>query len=275
MRESMFSQRPELSEEDQRLAWDRRVEEITRPPCVIGAGAMLAAASLQTLFLAKGAVPAGAITLITGMPGAKKSWLAYDLALATAQEGRSWLGFPVTPRGPTRNVLVLNYDNPTPECGRRFMRLGMQESDPIHFHSVDLDPLRLPELAAELRAMVTHFRPSLVLVDSLRQAHTGDENSSEEMMAVMGHLKSFYSAGAAVVVVHHEGKGGIAAGVSKARGSGEIAASADAHISVSCSDAIDIATWEKHRSWRMSATEESLPFELIDRGDLTILKLKE
>jgi RecA-family ATPase len=268
---------------EEEFAWLERKRELVRPPILVGAAAMLAAAELKPKMLVENAIPAGAITLIVGEPGAKKSWLAYDLALAVAQ-GRTWLGTPVTPHGPTRNVLVLNYDNPTPECGRRFKRLGMTPEDPIFFHSVELAPLRLPAAEAELRAIVEHLRPSLIVVDSFRQAHDQDENSSQAMAKVMGHLKGFYANGASVVVVHHAGKSSSnplseSSAVGKARGSGEIAGSADCIINVSRVDADegggDVAHWGKHRSWEIPPLDESVRFELLDHGEQTVLVLKE
>jgi RecA-family ATPase len=259
----------------EQLAWDERVREIVGPPWVLDAKEMLARASLKTLFLAEDAVPAGAITLICGSPGSKKSWLAYALALSVAQGG-DWLGSAVTPRGPTSNVLILNYDNPTPECGRRFMRLGMQPGDPIFFHSVELDPFRLPKHADEVRALVAHYAPSLVVVDSLRQAQTEDENDSKVMADIMRTYKGLYAHGASVVIVHHAGKGALTEGVNKVRGTGEIAGSADAVIDVipGTDEHPDTAIWTKHRGWELTPYEEARAFELKDHGESTILTLK-
>lgn len=258
------------AERDAALAWEERKHRLTQPPTLVGARDMLRAAEIETPFLVPGMIPAGAITLIVGEPGAKKSWLAYALAISTAQGG-TWLGRPVTPMGPTCNVLVLNYDNPTNECGRRFARLGMQPDDPIFFHSVDVDPLRLPKAAEDLLAIFQAIRPSLVIVDSLRQSHDADENSSKEMAVVMGCMKQLRGAGAAVVIVHHAGKSElVTSGTGKARGSGEIVASADAQINVSKSDEqddVDVAVWAKHRSWNMPTADESKAFEVIDIGD--------
>jgi RecA-family ATPase len=272
-----------VSSEDEelaaRLAWDSRKAELCQPPILVGAAAMLAAARIKPKMLVEDMIPAGAITLIIGEPGAKKSWLAYALAIATAQGG-DWLGVPVTTHGPKPNVLILNYDNPTPECGRRMMRLGMQAHDPIWFHSVDLDPLRMPASIAELNAIVQHVQPSLVVVDSFRQCHTEDENSSQSMAIVMGHIKGFYAQGSSVVVVHHAGKSnglGGAEGVGKARGSGEIAASADCIIEAKRmkgedgEPGPDVAVWTKHRSWEIAPCDESLQFALLDVGESTQL----
>lgn len=260
---------------DEELAWQDLKERLVRPPTLIGAAAMLAAAQIEASFLVKNMIPAGAITLMVGAPGAKKSWLAYALALATAR-GTDWMGVEVTPKGKSKNVIIFNYDNPTPECGRRFKRLGMTAHDNIHFHSVDLDPLRLPKAAESIRAIVQHLEPSLVVIDSLRQAHEVDENSSSDMAKVMGCYKQLYTNGCAVVIVHHAPKPNALGAGSGARGSGEILASADCQIDVAFSeaDACDTATWTKHRSWEIPDMAASLPFELVDRGESTILQLR-
>ena len=262
-------------ERDEALAWEERKRHLTQPPTIVGPRAMLQAAKISTPFLVPGMIPAGAITLMVGEPGAKKSWLAYGLAIATAQGGK-WLGRATTPQGASRNVLILNYDNPTNECGRRFARLGMAEDDPIYFHSVDVDPLRLPTHADDVLAIAQALRPSLVVIDSLRQAHDADENSSKEMAAVMSSFKALRSGGCSVVIVHHAGKSALTmSAVGSARGSGEIVASADAQINVAKSeqDDIDVAVWAKHRSWPMPMADESLEFEVADDGDATHVRI--
>lgn len=257
-------------DQDEALAWEALKEDLLKPPTIIGARAMLAAADLDPLFLVREAIPAGAITLFVGIPGAKKSWLAYALALETARAGE-WLGRAVTPCGVTHNVLVLNYDNSTAECGRRFKRLGMRPDDPIFFHSVEVGALRLPTKRHELRAIAAALKPSLIIGDSFRQSQEADENSSKEMAEVMSCYKDLTANGCAVVVIHHASKSDLATGLGKARGSGEIPASADAVVIVSKEEEHDVATWDKHRCWEMADTEASVPFELVDDGDETRL----
>jgi RecA-family ATPase len=247
------------------LHWREEIQELLRPPTIIGARATLAAAQLRTDFLIPDAIPAHAITLIIGVPGSGKSWLAYALAMSTMR-GDDWLG--ITPER-TGKVLVLNYDNPTPEAGRRFLRLGLEARDEGMFfmHSVEDGALRLPEKQKELLGIAEEIRPTLVIVDSLRQAHTSDENSSQEMAIVMSALKGLAKLGPAVVVVHHSLKSQEAIGVGKARGTGEIPASADAQITLTG----DVADWDKHRSWAMSPEEERIGFEVVDRGERTFV----
>lgn len=233
---------------------------------------LLARASLKQKFLIEGAIPERAITLIAGAPGEKKSWIAYAACLSVAR-GLGWLGFDAPEEGPGP-VLVANFDNPTAELGRRFLRLGLRPEDPITFHTRDdvrtSDAmLRLPDRAQLLQTIVARLRPRLVVIDSLRQAHTVDENSSKEMAEVMAVLKSLTVHGAAVVVVHHTKKpgpkdDGLGALLSM-RGSGEIAGSTDAAIVV----IDDVAHWVKHRGWEIEDGAQDVAFAVEDDGDLT------
>lgn len=243
--------------------WSARLAEITAPPYLLGAGAVLKAASDRTEFLVDRAIPQRAISFLVGRSGGGKSWLAYALAMAAAR-GLPWLGIPQPARqGP---VLILNYDNPTKELGRRMRRMGMTESDPIYFHSPDREALLLPKHGRELAGLAEKTAAVLVVVDSFRQAHTSNENDSAEMAIVMNALKGLYAYGAAVVVVHHTSKNTEAAGVDAVRGSVEIVASADAVIKVWQNEGSDLVTWDKHRGWRLDDEDKTFGFAVKDQG---------
>ncbi len=260
----------------------RRIEllaTVCRPPIVVGSSDVLRAAKLEPAWVVRGRIPAQDLTLITGAPGVKKSWIAYALVHAVAQR-IPWLGFPIEPpaadrrgeRAPGCAALVLNYDNSKAECGRRFLRLGLRESDAVYFHSLDVgSPLRFPDDADKLAVLADHLRPRVIVVDSLRQAHVAEENSSKEMMVVMGGLKRLYACGAAVVVIHHADK----AGTAGSRGSGEIDASATTVIHMLDDRGIPRAEWKKHRSWAMQPEDEKLWCSIEDVGDRTTVARAE
>lgn len=239
-------------------------DELCRPPTIIGAAALAAKASIKTAFLVEGAIPSRDITIITAPPGSMKSWLAYDLVMATVR-GRPWLGFQAPQQG---SGLVLNYDNPTSEVGRRFLRLGMGPEDEgrLHFHSVDVGlRLQLPGHYRNLLAVVERLQPKIIMIDSMRQSHTNDENDSKQMGEIMGQLKSLYAFGASVIICHHS-----TIGTGRTRGSGEIDGSVTCHIALDG----DTARWEKHRSWEqrppeMPPWEEGIRFAVTDAGELT------
>lgn len=251
--------------------WQAAIDECSGPPYLHDPAAIIAKAALRTSFLFTNAVPAGAISFIVGPPGGAKSWLAYDMAIAVAR-GTPWLGIPCERQG---RVLVFSYDNPPAETGRRFLRLGLRPSDPMRFHVPD-GPLFLRIGAKSdgcsfghadiLRGVVERLEPTLVVVDSFRQAHVQDENSSNEMGVVMAHIKSLVGAGAAVVIVHHSTTD--AEGAIKARGSGEITASADLIVTVQERQ----ARWKKVRSWPEDASPGTVDFVVRDDGDRTLVQ---
>lgn len=240
-----------------------RLDTCSQPPMLVGSSEVLRRAVDETEFLFHGAIPAAAVTLIVGAPGEAKSWLAYAMAMAVAR-GHDWLGARNMLRTP-RSVLLLNYDNPTPELGRRFKRLGLQPDHPVYFHSADLVPadaaLLLPDADKLLRGLAGKTRAACVVVDSLREAHTANENDSSDMAPIMRQLRALtLPHGAAVVVLHHTNKNLEATGIGGLRGSTAIPAGADAVVS--CGDGV--ARWLKHRGWPLEPEAAAVGFEVVD-----------
>lgn len=250
--------------------WNIRKALVVKPPILIGAQAVLDQAKLRPDFLVENRITRGSICMLAGPPGSSKSWLAYDLAIGLAQGGSDWIGQAMNARA-REKILILNYDNPTPELGRRMLRLGLEGSDTIQFHSPEREPLKLMTAFEDLQAMAAAVMPSLIIVDSLRQAHTSDENDSGDMAAVMGQFKVWVQeTKATVLLIHHTSKDQLASGTATVRGSVEIPASCDVIIEVGAADrGISEARWTKHRSWPMSDSEEALRFAVKDYGEET------
>ncbi len=196
-------------------------------------------------------IPDQAITFFAGPPGSCKSWLVYSLAIAVAS-GTDWMGFGKAAQG---SVVVFNLDNPRPLLGRRMRQLGLTPDMPISFHSPEIAPFKLPQDAEAYHAIVEVVQPHLVIIDSFRQCHTLDENSSQDMSQLMGLIKPMRRE-AAVIVVHHTAKGG------GPRGSTEIEASADEIVVV---EKAGIVEWTKHRGWDMQET--MFHYHLTDTGE--------
>lgn len=237
------------------------------------AATLLSTAKLEPDWLVPNAVPAGAVSFFVGKPGAAKSWLAYDLLCAVVQQ-RPWLNFGVPTAGANPSAMILNFDNPHSEVQRRFLRLGLTPADRLWVHSFGahtppepLPPvLLLPDAFEPLEAMVYAKRPALIVIDSLRQAHTGDESSSQEMAVVMGCVKRFAALGAAVILVHHTRKAD-----GQMRGSTEIEATADSITDVEKEDAlVSLVSWRKTRGWEMP--ESSVTIRVVDDGDRTFVR---
>jgi len=257
------------SPEDTEAAWAHDLEAACQPPTLLSAGYVLERATDRTPFVIDRAIPEAAITLLLSPPGVGKSWLAYAMVRAVCR-GEPWLGIePAPERGA---CLVLSYDNPPQELGRRIKRLGFTPADPVAFHAPERPDvaLKLPDKADLIRGIagrrVRGLPVRLIVVDSFRQAHTKDENDSGQMGEVMAHFKAITAAtGAAVLVLHHATKPN-AAGESSARGSGEILASADCEIALhpATPKLKARAQWRKIRGWKLADGDETIEFSVVD-----------
>jgi RecA-family ATPase len=249
--------------------WEAECKALSQAPRIINSAALLRASKDKPDFLIHERIPSGAITLLVAKRGSTKSWLVYDLALKVAQGGgRKWLDTPGPEEGAP--VLVLSYDNPTEETGRRFKRLGLRTNDPLYFHSVDQNALRMPSAEDKLRNIVHHLQPKLVIVDSFRQAVEGNENDSEAMGKVMSGFKLLAACPSkpAVIIVHHAAKG-LSLDGPGARGSGEIEGSADAVMTIEDG----AVSWTKSRSWVMSDAF-SVTYKLVDHDDSNTTRIE-
>ena len=153
----------------------------------------------------KGWLPDGMLTILAGEPGSGKSALALRLA-ATFTDGRDWPdGSPYA--GQTGSVLWV-------ECeAAQAINLSRAQKwiPPIQLDRL-LGPLADPMSMVHLddpdglRAVrKTSLRPDvrLIIVDSLRGAHRGDENSSETAGIVIWLAELARDSCKPVLVIHH------------------------------------------------------------------------
>lgn len=235
------------------------------------AATLLKNAPLETPFVIDQVIPEQGICFLAGRPGSAKSWLAYGAALAVTR-GEPWMGYGVPNRG---DVLVLNYDNPNHELGRRFRKLGLRPDDRIRFHSPAdrLLPgglpsmLQLPEAITPLYWIINYCRPKLVIIDSYRQSNTCDEKNSADMGRIMSIFRTFTSFGCSVLVLHHLRKSQPGKKDEQdeepLRGSTEIEASADCILIIKD----DKISYLKTRGFDPS--EESWTFKVVDNEEKT------
>lgn len=140
----------------------------------------------------------------------------------------------------------------------------------------DFTPVQVSEDGDEDHVADT---PSLILVDTLRSIHHGEENDAREMSLVMEHLRFLSEAGYAVVLAHHTAKSAMLTGGYAARGSTVIPADADIHVRLQKRRDTITATWVKGRggdcperlTYSMSWDAERLTFStttLSPRGQI-------
>lgn len=155
-------------------------------------------------------LPVSGKALLYSAPKTGKSALALQLADNIA-EGGEWMTFPIVSPG---RVLYFQLDNPGTTWSKRVRvlrnnglcldnnKVFMADASTIPMNPFDI---LQPGHRDYLQSIVRPLAPQLVIVDTLRKVHSGDENSSTVMSNVMTNL---YSAvfPAALLVVSHDKK---------------------------------------------------------------------
>lgn len=174
-------------------------------------------------WLVKGAVPADSVGVIFGGSGTFKSFIALDMALHVAH-GLPWLGRR-TQDGP---VLYLAAEGGTGlwkriDAWHRARRLRWQDA-PMYVVPVPVD-LGADAVRVQEAAKAAGTTPVLVVIDTLSQTFSGEENSANE---VAGYLREVGlmmrdTWQCAVAVIHHSGH----QATERPRGSSAIRANVD------------------------------------------------
>ena len=163
-------------------------------------------------------LPLGGQLLLYGDPKVGKSFAALQLAASIAK-GEDWLGFRV----PTRSrVLYIQLDTPRSLWAARIEGLHtfLQLLQAPHTTSsttlpiadlwladretLDCWPFDIlePEHEGLLAQVVGPLNPQVVILDTLREAHSGDENDSTAMQNVIAHLTAAVKPAALILVAH-------------------------------------------------------------------------
>jgi len=154
-------------------------------------------------------VPVGGLTNIYGKPKTGKSFIALDMAVKVAQGAGDWEGYPIPKSGPT---CYLQCDTPREEWAKRLEVVKQMVRDqhlPLWIADMWLipnypmniiDPLdpTLKWLEGEMK----RIQPVMVVIDTLREVHGGDEDSSTVMRNVISGLVGACRPAAIVLVSH-------------------------------------------------------------------------
>jgi RecA-family ATPase len=136
-------------------------------------------------------VPSGGAMNIYGKPKLGKSYGALGIAFAVADEkATEWLGYKVIKHGP---VVYLQVDTPRSEWADRIERLsGVHDIENVYFTDLNLVPypfnINQQDVKEALMEVLTPIKPVLLVVDTLREVHEGDENDSTAMKKVISSL---------------------------------------------------------------------------------------
>ncbi|HTP28340.1 MAG TPA: AAA family ATPase [Anaeromyxobacteraceae bacterium] len=182
---------------------------------------------VQSLWAAKG------VGLIGALPKSLKTWLASELAVAVAT-GREALGrFPVRDPGP---VLFYTAEDDLPSMRARFQAIAearqvILKDTPVYLIDVPTFRLDDDEQLHLLRGTVAEVRPRLLILDPFVRCVSIDENSAQEVSAVLGSLRTLQREfDVSIIVVHHMRKSPSANVGQRLRGSGDFAAWTDSGL---------------------------------------------
>lgn len=151
-------------------------------------------------------IPRPGLVLLLGPPKVGKSYLALQVAFSIARGGE-FLG----QKCEASKVLYLQVDTSTALWTDRLAQLeeaGVDVSGPVQFVHPDDDGrinILLDEGRARLREIIRIGNPALIVIDVLREIHTGDENKSHEMKVVGDHLMDML-VGRSALILHHTKK---------------------------------------------------------------------
>ena len=184
-----------------------------------------------------GFLPAEGVGVLWGDPGSFKSFIALDLALCVAtgrdwhglqvKQGRTWLLAGEGHAGTERRVRAWRHAN-CPELS------DLSDLSDQFFHTPrallisESDGTATNQVRELVKTIEAGNVPSVVVVDTLARAMSGDENTSRDMGAFIRALETLVNAcrlagqPVCVILVHHSRKdGGVYRGSSSLRGAAD------------------------------------------------------
>ncbi len=189
---------------------------------------------------------AGGYHLIYGASGSGKTFFAIERAMRQATQGRRVLYIPTEDLQGLR-YRVAAWRRAHPEAIGRLTWLKMPDG---------LD-LQNPNHVAALLDTINPYQYDLVVIDTLRESHTGDENSSQDTARLNRAIQRIVTSGAAVDVVHHSGVAG-----ERPRGSTALFGNADVVMKVENEAGIIRINYDKLRN---APPRDPLGFGLVSQ----------
>jgi hypothetical protein len=184
-------------------------------------------------------LPIGGLLNIFGQPKKGKSYLALQMAQAIANPAiADVLGFPIRTHGP---VAYLQIDTPRGLWAERVEALGAAglSFDGVYFADSELVPYPFNILGEgfgwlqQNLKMIAPF-PLTIVVDTIREAHAGDENDSGHMRNVVNLLVEAVRPASIILLSHARKEWGEGTGdlMSDNRGSSYVAGRMDCVLKV-------------------------------------------
>ena len=182
-------------------------------------------------FLIPGFIPAGGSAMLSGQPGANKTFLALQMALAVSN-GRDFLGSPISKPG---KVLILATDQPA-RITRSYMRAMASPEDWENVIIIAPDPKNKQKGwtvkdMAKLELAIEQYQPVLTIADSIHRIICEpmgiDPKDATTITYWMGAVQSLATRTGSLLWVHHDGKSKEHQGIERSLGSVQIPGSVD------------------------------------------------
>ena len=153
--------------------------------------------------------PINSVGIMSGLPGAHKSWLAWEIAVCISS-GTKLFGIYECRRG---RVLAFNAeDDPSMVSCSRVKAIACKKK--LDFKNLDLHLIDVPGITLndsnvqeKLERTIKQHKPDMVIFDSLRKVHSLDEDSASEMSKLLHFIREMnrkYSC--SVLLVCHDKK---------------------------------------------------------------------
>ncbi len=206
-----------------------------------------------TQYLLEGLIPDSGITMLTAAAGVGKTFLMLGL-MGAVLEGSDFLGRRVL----KRPVLALDRENPLSVIKDRLEILDIKPNSELRYWGTwnDTQP---PDPSSEEVVRFARANRPLIVIDSMIAFNEGNEQDASETSRFLNALRPVASAGAAVVVIHHTGKG---KNTKDYRGSSAISGAIDAGFTLEREGDATGLDRLALRSWKFRTREEPQRFGL-------------
>jgi AAA domain len=152
-------------------------------------------------YLVEGLIARGVVTLMLGKKGAGKTNIALELAVDTAEQQPTWLGFPLKSNG---GLVVYLYGEDSQEDVEERVRAMNGGRSPLTLRLMRYDGRKIEAIVKELG----NLKVDLIVIDPARKFYEGDEDGSDAVSSFFTKIENLaHAKKAAVLVCHHLKRG--------------------------------------------------------------------
>lgn len=157
-------------------------------------------------WIIKHIIPAKGLIIVGGSPGCGKSLICQALARLIAKdatEEKLFDKFNVDKHG---IVMIVDQENSWSLIYERLTKLGGVDMGKLTYCFSNFDFMN-PMAIEELQNAIKEYHPTMIIFDTLRRSHSGNENDSAVMNTIYNEVLGPLAEDMAVVLIHHKRKG--------------------------------------------------------------------